>query len=90
MAAIVTTLREDDLVTASPDPADGRKILLRASAAGRRLVKARAESREAWLAGAIEGLASQDRAGALADAIVLLNALADWGVDDPSARARRR
>ena len=90
MAAIVTTLREGDLVTASPDPADGRKTLLRATAAGRRLVQARSESREAWLAGAIEGLTAQNRAGALVDAIVLLNSLADWGIDEPPTNGRRR
>src|SRR5262245_54881392 len=56
MAAIVTTLREGGLVTSSPDPADGRKTVLRATAAGRRLVKARSESREAWLASAIDDL----------------------------------
>jgi DNA-binding MarR family transcriptional regulator len=90
MGAIVSTLREDGLVTASPDPADGRKTLLRATAAGRRLVKARTESREAWLASAIEGLTAQDRARALVDAIVLLNALADWGIEDASTSGRRR
>jgi DNA-binding MarR family transcriptional regulator len=89
MAAIVTTLREGDLVTASPDPDDGRKTLLRATAAGRRLVKARSESREAWLARAIEGLEQQGGAGALIPAITLLNALADWGVDDAPLVRRR-
>lgn len=89
MAAIVTTLREGDLVAASPDPRDGRKTLLRATAAGRRLVEARSESREAWLAGAIDGLTAQNRAGALVDAIVLLNSLADWGIDDRSTKVRR-
>jgi DNA-binding MarR family transcriptional regulator len=89
MAAIVATLRDGDLVAASPDPADGRKTLLRATAAGRRLVKARSESREAWLAGAIGDLAEHGRATALADAIVLLNALADWGIDAPSPARRR-
>jgi DNA-binding MarR family transcriptional regulator len=78
MAAIVATLRESDLVAASPDPDDGRKTLLRATAAGRRLVNARSESREAWLTRAIDGLEDDGRADALVDAITLLNALADW------------
>jgi DNA-binding MarR family transcriptional regulator len=81
MATIVTSLREADLVSASPDPADGRKTLLEATGEGRRLMRARAESREAWLATAIDDLLEQGRADALVDAITLLNALADWGVD---------
>jgi DNA-binding MarR family transcriptional regulator len=89
MAALVATLREGGLVTTAPDPGDGRKTLLRPTAAGRRLVKARAESREAWLAAAIEDLAAQGRAGALGDAIELLDALADWEIDD-GAHGRRR
>jgi DNA-binding MarR family transcriptional regulator len=88
MAAIVTTLRDADLVAASPDPADGRKTLLRATATGRRLVQARSASREAWLASAIGDLLEQGRADALVDAIVLMNALADWGVDAPPGRSR--
>jgi DNA-binding MarR family transcriptional regulator len=80
MAAIVATLRDGGLVSASPDPDDGRKTLLRATPPGRGLVKARSESREAWLAQAIDGLDEQGRADALGEAITLLNALADWGV----------
>jgi DNA-binding MarR family transcriptional regulator len=90
MAAIVATLRDGELLTAAPDPADGRKTVLRATAAGRRLVQARSESRDAWLAGAIDDLAERGRAGALADAIELLNALADWRVDTPTPAASRR
>jgi DNA-binding MarR family transcriptional regulator len=90
MAAIVATLRDGGLVTASPDPADGRKTLLRATAAGKKLVKERSESREAWLVAAIDDLSEQGRAGALADAIVLLNAIADWGVDDRTSSPARR
>jgi DNA-binding MarR family transcriptional regulator len=90
MAAIVTTLREGGLVTAAPDPTDGRKTVLRATAAGRRLVQARAESREAWLAAAIDDLAAHGRAGALVEGIALLNALADWPADAPSEVATRR
>jgi len=90
MAAIVTTLRDGGLVTASPDPVDGRKVLLRATSAGRRLVKARSESREAWLASAITGLELDGRAGSVRDTVALLNALAEWGVDAPSPVARRR
>ncbi|HEY3671473.1 MAG TPA: MarR family transcriptional regulator [Acidimicrobiia bacterium] len=90
MAAIVTTLRDGGLVTAAADSTDGRKTLLRATTAGRRLAKARSESREAWLVAAIDDLTERGRADALVDAITLLNALADWGIDDRSASRARR
>jgi DNA-binding MarR family transcriptional regulator len=90
MAAIVISLREGGLVMASPDPADGRKTILRATPAGRKLVKERSESREAWLVSALDDLREQGRAGALLDAIVLLNAIADWGVDDRAPSPSRR
>jgi DNA-binding MarR family transcriptional regulator len=90
MAAIVATLREAGLVTASPDPSDGRKTLLRASGAGRRLVQARTESREAWLASAIGDLVERREAGEVVGAIAVLNRLAEWDADDASAPRRRR
>jgi DNA-binding MarR family transcriptional regulator len=89
MGEIVTTLKAADLVSAEPDPDDGRKSLLRATTAGKQLVQQRSKSREAWLAKAIESLVEQERADALADAIALLNALADWGVDDLTTARRR-
>jgi hypothetical protein len=46
--------------------------------------------REAWLATAIESLVGQRRADALLDTIVLLNALADWDIDEPSTPGRRQ
>jgi DNA-binding MarR family transcriptional regulator len=90
MAAIVTTLRDGGLVTSSPDPDDGRKAVLRATAAGRRLVKARSESREAWLASAIDDLAARGRAEALGETIALLNGLAEWRADALHGAATRR
>jgi DNA-binding MarR family transcriptional regulator len=93
MAATVASLREGGLVMASPDPTDKRQTILRATPAGRKLVKARSESREAWLAAAIDDLRDQGRAEALVDAIALLNAIADWGVDahaDTRSRSRAR
>jgi DNA-binding MarR family transcriptional regulator len=89
MGEIVATLKAADLVSAEPDPDDGRKSLLRATTAGTQLVQQRSKSREAWLAKAIESLVEQERADALADAIALLNALADWGVDDLTTPRRR-
>jgi DNA-binding MarR family transcriptional regulator len=90
MGEIVAALKAADLVSAEPDPGDGRKLLLRATNAGRQLVKQRSKSREEWLATAIESLVGQRRADALLDTIVLLNALADWDIDEPSTPGRRR
>jgi DNA-binding MarR family transcriptional regulator len=90
MGEIVARLKAGDLVTAEPDPTDGRKSLLRATESGRRLVVERTQSRQAWLADAIESLVEQDRAGSVLDTIVLLNALADWGVDEATPAGGRR
>jgi DNA-binding MarR family transcriptional regulator len=90
MGEIVATLKAAGLVTAEPDPNDGRKSPLRATSAGRQLVKQRSKSREVWLAKAIASLSDADRAAALIDTITLLNALADWSVDDPSSSGSRR
>jgi DNA-binding MarR family transcriptional regulator len=89
MGEIVATLKAAELVSGEPDPDDGRKSLLRATTSGKQLVKQRSKSREAWLANAIESLVEEARADALVDAITLLNALADWGID-AGTTARRR
>src|SRR5215510_13934842 len=46
---IVGALKLGGLVAATPDPNDGRKTLLSATAAGRKLVRSVTELREAWL-----------------------------------------
>jgi DNA-binding MarR family transcriptional regulator len=81
IAEIVAALKAGRLIVAAPDPSDGRKSLLRATAAGRRLVDSVHESREAWLARAIEVVVDDDRRQALTDAIWLLNALAECDPD---------
>ncbi len=49
IASIVATLREAGLVATEPDPADGRKVLLSPTAAGRALVASVSTSRQEWL-----------------------------------------
>jgi DNA-binding MarR family transcriptional regulator len=88
IAEIVTALKAGGLVAATPDPTDRRKSLLRATAAGRKLVASVLESREAWLARAIETVVDDKRRQALTDAISLLNALAEC--ETGSARPRVR
>jgi DNA-binding MarR family transcriptional regulator len=87
IADIVGALRAGGLVAAKPDPTDGRKTLLRATAAGRRLVQQVWASREDWLAHAIDAVVDERRRAVLSDAITLLNDLADFeGV--PTRRRR--
>jgi DNA-binding MarR family transcriptional regulator len=88
IAEIVVALKGGGLVVATPDPTDGRKNLLRATAAGRKLVASVHESREAWLSRAIDAVVDDSRREALTDAISLLNALAEC--DPDNARPRRR
>jgi DNA-binding MarR family transcriptional regulator len=78
IAEIVAALKAGGLVAATPDPTDGRKSLLRATAAGRKLVSSVLESREAWLTRAIDAVVDDKRRPALTDTIWLLNALAEW------------
>jgi DNA-binding MarR family transcriptional regulator len=88
IAEIVAALKAGGLVAATPDPTDGRKNLLRATAAGRKLVASVLESREAWLARAIDAVVDDSRRDALTDAIELLNALAEWASDGARAEGR--
>jgi DNA-binding MarR family transcriptional regulator len=88
IAEIVAALKAGGLVAATPDPTDGRKSLLRATAAGRKLVASVLESREAWLARAIDAVVVDGRRDALTDAIELLNALAEWQPDGARPEGR--
>jgi DNA-binding MarR family transcriptional regulator len=88
IAEIVAALRAGGLVGARPDPTDGRKTLLRATAAGRKVVASVRESRQAWLARAISEVVDGRRSDALIHAISLLNALAEWDPDGPRAEGR--
>ena len=88
IAEIVAALKAGGLVAAAPDPSDGRKSLLRATPAGRKLVTSVLESREDWLARAIDAVVDDNHRRALTEAISLLNALA--ACDPDAARPRGR
>ena len=81
IAEIVAALKAGNLVAATPDPNDGRKTLLSATAAGRKLVRSVTELREAWLTRAIETVIDDARRHELTKAIALLNALAECDPD---------
>ena len=76
IAEIVTALKTDGLVVARRDPSDGRKALITATAAGKRLIESVSASREAWLAWAIEAVVAPGERRALEKTIDLLNRLA--------------
>ena len=80
IAEICTTLKAAGLIVAAPDPTDGRKSLLRATAKGRRLVESVTSTRAAWLAHAIDAIVEPNRRGDVVDAITLLNQLAECDV----------
>jgi DNA-binding MarR family transcriptional regulator len=82
IAQSLTTLKAEGLVTAEPDPSDGRKTLLSATAAARDLYDAMHASRESWLIRAIETTLTDEERGVLAQATGLLERLASA---DPAA-----
>ena len=74
MSRLVAALEADGLVAREPDPADGRAVRLRATAAGLRLIERGRTRRTARLAARLEALAPAERA-ALERAVALLEGL---------------
>jgi DNA-binding MarR family transcriptional regulator len=79
MSQTITRLTAAGYAARSPDPADGRRVLLAATESGRQLARASRARRHAWLQERVAALGPDDRA-TLARAAVLLSAIAD----DPS------
>lgn len=77
IAQSLAVLKDAGLVRAEPDPADGRKVLLSATERGRTLVTAITESRDAWLARAIDLTFDAAEQAELERAVELLGRLAD-------------
>jgi DNA-binding MarR family transcriptional regulator len=75
MTRLITALERDGLVSRRPDPADGRQVLLRATAAGRRLLEEGRARRTATLERRLASLPPADLA-ALARAAGLLERIA--------------
>ncbi|MFI1834313.1 MarR family winged helix-turn-helix transcriptional regulator [Streptomyces olivaceoviridis] len=86
MAQTLAVLEKHGLVTRSPDPDDGRRILVTATPRGREEAERWLQAREAWLTAAIDGtLTSSEREG-LTALVSLLERLAD---SQPPVVARR-
>jgi DNA-binding MarR family transcriptional regulator len=77
MGATVSTLEDAGLVSGSPDPADGRQTILSLTAKCREWIRASRAAREDWLFHAIQTKLSPEEQQELANALPLLNRLAD-------------
>jgi DNA-binding MarR family transcriptional regulator len=87
MASTVASLVAAGLVARERDPADGRRVVVTPTAAGRAAVLADRRRREGWLAEAIDRDLSAREQRVLAEATALLRRLADGGA---AARADQR
>jgi DNA-binding MarR family transcriptional regulator len=77
IAQSLATLKERGLVEKQADPSDGRKSLVTATAAGGELMDGFTASREEWLTQAIEAAVRPEERPLLAEAIELLERIAD-------------
>lgn len=77
MAETIAALRAEGLVEASPDPTDGRKLLISASERGRALRRAIPEARGAWLRATIASQLDADEIETLRAAAAIMQRLAD-------------
>jgi DNA-binding MarR family transcriptional regulator len=61
MTRVLATLEEQGLVEREPHPTDGRQVVVRVTAAARRLLRDDRRQREAWLARQLAGLTAAER-----------------------------
>jgi DNA-binding MarR family transcriptional regulator len=77
MAQTIADLRADDLVARTPDPSDGRQILVELTSRGRDCLTAERRRREGWLSKAIADELTPAEQAVLIEAIALLRRLAE-------------
>lgn len=77
MSAAVAQLEAAGLLSGSPDPGDGRQILLSLTDACRQWLSEARTARQDWLTRTIEARLSSEEQATLAGAIALLKRLAD-------------
>jgi DNA-binding MarR family transcriptional regulator len=85
IAETVRALRDEGLVAATPDPADGRKTLLTATAAGVAALEEVRSARGAWLERAVDVVVGPDERADLARTVDLLNRLAECNTEPAPA-----
>jgi DNA-binding MarR family transcriptional regulator len=76
MTKIIANLADAGLVSRSPDPSDGRLVLVATTKAGRAHLAATRKRRDAWLEEHLSTLSAEER-GALARAADVIERLAD-------------
>ena len=77
IAQSLATLKQRGLVEKQADPSDGRKSLVTATAAGRKLRETLTASREEWLTRAVDAAVKPEERSQLREAIDLLERIAD-------------
>jgi DNA-binding MarR family transcriptional regulator len=77
MTETITALKRQGLLTSGPDPSDGRKTLISATARGRKLATSIPATREAWLGAAAEQHLSPAEQLTLIQAAQIMERLAD-------------
>ena len=77
MAQIVADLQADGLIERSPDPGDGRRMLIELTEEGREALEQDRRDREGWLARAIADALSPEEQATLARAVKLLERLTE-------------
>ena len=77
IAQSLATLKQRGLVQKQADPSDGRKSLVTATAAGRKLRESLTASREEWLTRAIDAAVKPEERPLLQEVIELLERIAD-------------
>ncbi len=75
MTRVVVALENMGLVTRTPHPTDGRQVIIDLTPAAEDLLAAEARAREAWLAGRLQELSSEERA-VLREASTIMDKLA--------------
>jgi DNA-binding MarR family transcriptional regulator len=76
MAQTVAELGAAGLVARSPDPTDGRQILIDLTELGRATLAEERARRDGWLSNAIEGELTDEEQETLAEAVAILRRLA--------------
>jgi DNA-binding MarR family transcriptional regulator len=77
MAQTLAELRSEGFVERTPDPADGRQILIELTARGRECLAGERQRREGWLSHAIADELTAAEQKLLADAVALLRRLSE-------------
>lgn len=77
IAETIAALKAEGLIETAPDPTDKRKSLITATARGREVAGSVIARREEWLTHALDTVATPVEQQLLADAVAVLNKLAD-------------